>query len=75
MMALIGAPRGTVGFEEHGDTLQPLIERIEGVGAVTTELQYLPAVDIDLPDVVAAPISIWKVASPPDCRRRPPMSS
>ncbi len=50
--------RGTVGFEEHVGSLQPLLERIEGVGDVTAELQYLPPVDIDTPDVVAAPITV-----------------
>ncbi|MCP3996919.1 MAG: OmpA family protein [bacterium] len=51
--------RGTVGHEGHQDSLKTDIEqRIEGVGEVTVELEYLPPVEIDLPDVVASPISI-----------------
>ena len=50
--------RGTVGYEEHQESLKALVEGIEGIGEVTADLEYLPALDIDLPDVVASPISI-----------------
>jgi len=53
--------RGTVGFEDHLFALETLVEQIEGVGEVSTELEYLPAVDVDVPDVVASPITItWE---------------
>jgi OOP family OmpA-OmpF porin len=47
-----------VGFEDHLFALKALVEQIEGVGEVSTELEYLPAVDVDGPDVVASPITI-----------------
>ncbi len=50
--------RGTVGYEEHAVSLKPMVERIEGIGNVTAELEYLAPVVIDTPDVVAAPIRI-----------------
>jgi OOP family OmpA-OmpF porin len=56
--------RGTVGYEEHVESLRPLLERIEGVGEVTAELQYLPPIDFDSPEIVAAPITItWSNGS------------
>jgi OOP family OmpA-OmpF porin len=51
--------RGTVGDEELLATLQPLVERVEGVGSVTAELEYLPPVESGGQAVVtAAPITI-----------------
>jgi OOP family OmpA-OmpF porin len=50
--------RGTVGFEDHLFALEALVEQIEGVGEVSTELEYLPAVNVEVPDVVASPITI-----------------
>ncbi len=56
--------RGTVGHEPHAVELQPLVERIEGVGSVTVELEYLPPVNVEVPQVVAAPITItWTAGS------------
>lgn len=56
--------RGTVGLEEYVDTLPVLVQGIEGTGSVTTELEYLPPVDVAAPDVVAAPISVtWSGGS------------
>ena len=50
--------RGTVGFEDHLFALEDLVKQIEGVGEVSTNLEYLPAVDVDVPDIVASPITI-----------------
>ncbi len=50
--------RGTVGDEALLLELEPAIKRIEGIGSVTTELEYLPPVNIETPEVIAAPIAI-----------------
>lgn len=56
--------RGTVGLEEFEDSLPALVQGIEGAHNVTTELEYAPPVDIDVPDVMAAPITVsWSGGS------------
>ncbi|MDJ0663573.1 MAG: OmpA family protein [Acidimicrobiia bacterium] len=56
--------RGTVGFEDHLFALETLVKQIEGVGEVSTELEYLPAVKVDVPDITASPITItWENGS------------
>jgi len=50
--------RGTVGLEEHTATLQEMVARLDGVGTVTAELEYLAPVHADSPDVTAAPITV-----------------
>ena len=50
--------RGTVGYEEHELALAPLVERIEGVSGVEADLEFLPPVNVETPDIVAAPITI-----------------
>jgi OOP family OmpA-OmpF porin len=56
--------RGTVGVEDYRDTLPAMVQGIAGMGNVTSELEYLPPIDIDAPDVVAAPLTInWSGGS------------
>jgi OOP family OmpA-OmpF porin len=50
--------RGTVDNEDMLATIPGLVERIEGVGKVSAELQWIPRIEIDQPDVVAAPINL-----------------
>lgn len=50
--------RGTVGDETQIATIPALVERIEGVGAITFELEWVPPLNIEAPRVVAAPITI-----------------
>jgi OOP family OmpA-OmpF porin len=56
--------RGTVGDETMVETIPAALARIEGVGEITYDLKPLLAVDIDTPDIVAAPITIsWAISS------------
>ncbi|MDX2344303.1 MAG: OmpA family protein [Acidimicrobiia bacterium] len=50
--------RGTVGREELVEAIPAILKRIEGVGEINADLQPLLAIDIDVPDVIAAPITI-----------------
>lgn len=50
--------RGTVGIEDHKERLPALVERLEGVAGVTAELEYVAPINVDIPDVVAAPLTI-----------------
>lgn len=50
--------RGTVTAEDQLTTIPEFVAGIEGVGSVSPELVYVPPLDIDVPDVVAAPLSL-----------------
>jgi OOP family OmpA-OmpF porin len=50
--------RGTVDEETMIELLPELVQRIEGVGNVTKELEWVPPIEISAPEIVAAPITI-----------------
>lgn len=53
--------RGTVSDETLEETFPQIVQQIEGVGAVTYDLVYVPPVVVEVPQIVAAPISVkWE---------------
>ena len=50
--------RGTVQDEEQIQTIPAFAESLEGVGDVEAELEYVPPLVIEDPDIVAAPITV-----------------
>jgi OOP family OmpA-OmpF porin len=50
--------RGTVSVEEQKETIKSFAESLEGVGKVETELEYVPPIVVEEPDIVAAPITV-----------------
>ncbi len=50
--------RGTVDNEDMLATIPVLVERIEGIGKVSADLEWIQPVDIDEPDIVAGPITL-----------------
>jgi OmpA-OmpF porin, OOP family len=50
--------RGTVGVEEYDKILPEMVANLEGVTGVTAELQYVEAVDYEVPDIVAPPLNV-----------------
>lgn len=50
--------RGTVSNEDQLVTVPQFVEQIEGVGTVTPDLAVVSLVEIDAPEIVAAPITI-----------------
>lgn len=50
--------RGTVDEEDQLETIPAFAQSLEGVGNVTTELEYVPPRVIEDPEVVAAPITV-----------------
>lgn len=55
--------RGTVDNEEMIETIPALVQRIEGMGAVTAELEWVPRITAADVEVVAAPITITWASS------------
>ncbi|MCP4307257.1 MAG: OmpA family protein [bacterium] len=56
--------RGTVGEGTLIETIPIAVAQIEGVGEVDPKLETLLAIDIDTPDIIAAPITIvWSNGS------------
>jgi OOP family OmpA-OmpF porin len=53
--------RGTVDDEAMIELIPDLVKELDGVGEVTAELEWVPPLNIDAPQVVAAPITItWE---------------
>jgi OOP family OmpA-OmpF porin len=50
--------RGTVDNEAMLASIPGLVERIEGIGTVTTDLEWIPPIEIDEPNIVAGPINL-----------------
>jgi OOP family OmpA-OmpF porin len=50
--------RGTVDNEAMLASIPGLVERIEGIGTVTTDLEWIPPIEIDDPVIVAGPINL-----------------
>jgi len=50
--------RGTVDNEDMQDTIPALVQRIEGMGSVTAELEWIPPIVVSDVEVVAEPITI-----------------
>lgn len=56
--------RGTVDNEDMIATIPALVQRIEGVGVVTAELEWVPPIEVSDVDVITAPITIaWSAGS------------
>lgn len=54
--------RGTVDNEDMTETIPELVQRIEGMGVVTAELEWVPPIDAREVRIDAAPITITWVA-------------
>jgi len=50
--------RGTVDYEDMSEVIPALVERIDGIGEVTAELEWVPPINSENVRVVAAPITI-----------------
>lgn len=50
--------RGTVDNEEMLATIPVLVQRVEGIGEVTADLEWIPRIDVAEPNVVASPITL-----------------
>ena len=50
--------RGTVDNETMVASIPGLVERIDGIGKVTADLEWIPPLEIDEPDVVAGPMTL-----------------